>query len=95
MISGYLNYISFLALSYYLIEDSIISLQLTSFLIISSVISLFINVVPFGLGVREGIFLFFYNFFQLSGDISELIIYSRVISISIQAVLYFIFFAEN
>jgi len=94
LISGYLNYISFLALSYYLIEDSIISIQLTSFLIISSVISLFINVVPFGLGVREGIFLFFYNFFQLNGDISELIIYSRVISISIEAILYFIFFIK-
>ena len=95
ILSALFNYLSFLFLSIYLGNTFVNSYNLVSILIISSVIALFINIVPFGLGVREGIFLFLYNLFDLSGDISELIIYSRVISISIEGFIYLIYFLKQ
>ena len=87
-----LIYLSFYSLSIYLGNNFLDSFGLVSCLIISSVISLFINIIPFGLGVREGIFLFLYSFFSLNGNISDLIIYSRIISIFLEGLVYLIYF---
>ncbi len=95
ILSALLNYLSFFFLSIYLGHSVFNSYSLVSILIISSVAALFINIIPFGLGVREGIFLFLYNLFDLSGDISDLIIYSRIISISLEGFIYLIYFLKQ
>ena len=92
LLNSALIYLYFYSLSIYLGNNFLDSFGLVSCLIISSVISLFINIIPFGLGVREGIFLFLYSFFSLNGNISDLIIYSRIISIFLEGLVYIIYF---
>jgi hypothetical protein len=95
ILSALLNYLSFYFLSIYLGNNFLNSYNIVSVLIISSVLALFINIIPFGLGVREGIFLFLYNLFYLDGEISDLIVYSRVISITLEGLLYLFYFLKQ
>jgi len=95
ILSALLNYLSFYFLSIYIGNNFLNSYYIVSVLIISSVLALFINIIPFGLGVREGIFLFLYNLFYLDGEISDLIVYSRVISITLEGLLYLFYFLKQ
>tara|TARA_Y100000389_G_C17286543_1_gene425755 strand:+ start:16 stop:795 length:780 start_codon:yes stop_codon:yes gene_type:complete len=95
ILSAFFNYLSFYFLSIYLGNNYFNSFNIVSVLIISSVLALFINIIPFGLGVREGIFLFLYNLFNLDGEISDLIVYSRVISISLEGLIYLFYFFKQ
>ena len=86
------NYFAFLSLAIQFNENLIESTLLVSILIFSAALSLFVNIIPFGLGIREGIFLFLFNFFKLNSNFVELIILSRFISIFIECIIYTTYF---